>query len=224
MTLIVENNPTPPIDSRSVSWYKNRDRTLVVSIANTPSLRNEIYNIRNEHYADTLRSIGVPTWDKYDAIATHFVCVDGKAVVASMRGLVNTCTWGEVFDDFPDLSQLLHGFPHFLSFSRELVVPNHRLSSVTVVLAHAATSWWLSFGEQLDIVSVSLLPAVRGAMSFGFVPASEVRHLGRNNVPVQLIRASLHQVADRAASVLKRRGWDWGESFAPIGPILSDAQ
>lgn len=196
----------------AVSRYsRGQDRELSVTIGGTAGLREQIHTMRRDHYSEVLSTIGVPLWDKYDDIATHFVCTsaDGKAL-ASLRSMVNTPAWGEIADDFPDLHQILAGGPaEFLNLGRELVIPGERRSSVSVVLVHAATSWWLRLGEDFAVLFTSLIPAVQGARSFGCRPLCDIRYLGQNGVPVALMAGSLRTVSDRSAEVLMKRGWTW---------------
>ncbi|MFB9903098.1 hypothetical protein [Allokutzneria oryzae] len=201
-----------------IATYRKQDRELLLRVANSVPRRKDVLEMRSRHYEATLRRLGVTVWDPYDERAAQFLCLERRRLnpapeqpVGSMRIVPNTLAWGEVHDDFGDLTSLLPreivADGSFAVVGREVVVPSHRSLGVSAALVHAALTWWGERTGARTLVLTSLASASSAARFFGAEPVTESVPLGPGRVPVIMMTVELAHARERAEAWLRGRGW-----------------
>ncbi|GAB2724722.1 hypothetical protein [Kitasatospora kifunensis] len=194
--------------------YTRAGVTRTIRLADTTPSRAQILRMRESHYQDTLAELGVPVWDAHDEGAVHLLCTQQAEPVGSLRVTHNQLGRGDVYEDFPQVDQLLGGEGEFLAFARELVVPQQRGQEVTTALVHAACLWWRAHSPIRRVVYTGLVRPGRTPAFFGAAAVTPPLPLGPGAIPVVLCTAWLDTAIDATARRLARTGWSITPSSA----------
>jgi len=189
-----------------IGRYERPGRALDVRIATSLPRRQQVFEMRDKHYRDTLSALGVPVWDAYDEDAVQLLCTEDDRPVGSLRLTVNTSVSGDLHDDFAGLSSIVEPGP-FAVVGRALVVPELRTAGVLTAVVHASCRWWLRHGDSSRLVVTCLSATVPAAVAFGGRVISSPLPLGPLGVPVVLVEVDAQRAVDNGARWLGRRGW-----------------
>lgn len=189
-----------------IGRFTRPGRALDVRIANSLPRRQQVIDMRDKHYRDTLTGLGVPLWDAYDENAVQLLCTEDDRPVGSLRLTANTSDSGDLQDDFLGVSSVVEP-GRFAVVGRALVVPELRTSGVLTAVVHAACRWWLRHGGSTRLVVTCLSATVPAAVAFGGRVLTEPLPLGPLGVPVVLVEVDARRAVDNGCRWLRRHGW-----------------
>ena len=188
-----------------IGTYGKVDGELEVRIANSLPRRQQVIQMRDRHYRDTLADLGVPVWDQYDEDAVQVLCTDAGEPVGSLRLTDNTAWRGDLSDDFDNVRGVLGTGP-FAVVGRALVVPEQRSCGVFQAAVHAACHWLHRAGRS-RIVVTCLLASIPAVLSFGGKTLTEPLRLGPRRIPVVLVELDAATAVETGARWLRAHGW-----------------